>query len=31
VTGVWEVHDGRIALWREYFDAPTLLSHWPTS
>jgi limonene-1,2-epoxide hydrolase len=31
VTGVWEVHDGRITLWREYFDAPTLLSHWPTS
>lgn len=20
VTGVWEVHDGRITLWRDYFD-----------
>lgn len=24
VTGVWEVHDGRITLWRECFDAGTL-------
>jgi limonene-1,2-epoxide hydrolase len=23
VTGVWEVVDGKIALWRDYFDAPT--------
>jgi limonene-1,2-epoxide hydrolase len=20
VTGVWEVHDGKITLWRDYFD-----------
>lgn len=23
VTGVWEVHDGRITLWRDYFDLDT--------
>jgi limonene-1,2-epoxide hydrolase len=23
VTGVWEVHDGRITLWRDYFDEPS--------
>lgn len=30
VTGVWEVHDGRITLWHDYFDANTLLKAWPT-
>jgi limonene-1,2-epoxide hydrolase len=30
VTGVWEVHDGLITVWHEYFDAPTILSKWPT-
>ena len=29
VTGVWEVHDGKITVWRDYFDAATLLSAWP--
>lgn len=29
VTGVWEVQRGRITLWREYFDAPTLFKAWP--
>ena len=32
VRGVWEVHDGRITVWREYFDAPTLMNimkAWP--
>ena len=31
VTGVWEVHNGRITLWREYFDAGTLPKQkaWP--
>jgi limonene-1,2-epoxide hydrolase len=29
VTGVWEVHDGRITLWHDYFDAPTILNVWP--
>lgn len=23
VTGVFEVHDGRITVWRDYFDGPT--------
>jgi len=23
-AGVWEVKDGRITLWRDYFDMPTL-------
>jgi len=23
VTGVWEVHDGKITLWRDYFDLRT--------
>lgn len=26
VTGVWEVHDGRITLWRDYFDLATYTS-----
>jgi limonene-1,2-epoxide hydrolase len=29
VTGVFEVHDGRITVWRDYFDAATILSVWP--
>lgn len=29
VTGVWEVHDGAITLWRDYFDAATILNVWP--
>lgn len=29
VTGVWEVHDGRITLWHDYFDAATILKVWP--
>ena len=24
VTGVWEVHDGRITLWHDYFNLATL-------
>lgn len=24
VTGVFEVHDGRITSWRDYFDLPTI-------
>ncbi len=24
VTGMWEVHDGRITLWRDYFNLPTI-------
>jgi limonene-1,2-epoxide hydrolase len=29
VTGVFEVHDGRITVWRDYFDVTTILSVWP--
>jgi limonene-1,2-epoxide hydrolase len=31
VTGVYEVHDGLITVWRDYFDAPTILSKWPSA
>jgi limonene-1,2-epoxide hydrolase len=31
VTGVYEVRDGRIAVWRDYFDAATILKHWPAA
>jgi limonene-1,2-epoxide hydrolase len=30
VTGVFEVRDGRITYWRDYFDAQTILSQWPS-
>jgi len=30
VTGVFEVHGGKITYWRDYFDAATILSQWPT-
>lgn len=30
VTGVYEVHDGRITYWRDYFDAATIMGQWPT-
>ena len=26
VTGVFEVHDGRISVWNEYFDLATLMN-----
>ena len=29
VTGVYEVHAGRITYGRDYFDAATILSQWP--
>lgn len=29
VTGVFEVRDGKIAVWREYFDLQTLFTAWP--
>jgi limonene-1,2-epoxide hydrolase len=31
VTGVFELHDGKITVWRDYFDAATILSQWPTA
>jgi limonene-1,2-epoxide hydrolase len=30
VCGVFEVEDGLITYWRDYFDAATILSQWPT-
>jgi len=30
VTGVFEVHDGLITVWRDYFDGPTILKVWPS-
>lgn len=29
VTGVFEVHNGLITYWRDYFDAATILNQWP--
>ena len=31
VTGVFEVHDGLITYWRDYYDAPTILSQLPAA
>ena len=31
VTGVYEVHDGLITYWRDYYDAPTILSQLPAA
>ena len=31
VTGVFEVHNGKITLWRDYFDLNMILSKWPTA
>lgn len=31
VTGVLEVHDGLITVWREYFDLATIMKEWPTA
>jgi limonene-1,2-epoxide hydrolase len=31
VTGVFEVHAGRITYWRDYFDLATIMAHWPTA
>jgi limonene-1,2-epoxide hydrolase len=30
VAGVFELRDGRIALWRDYFDLPTIMNEMPT-
>ena len=29
VTGVFEVKDGLISVWRDYFDLATIMTHWP--
>lgn len=31
VTGVFEIHDGLITLYRDYFDLNTIMSKWPTA
>lgn len=31
VTGVFQVKDGKIVYWRDYFDAPSILSKWPSA
>lgn len=31
VTGVYEVHGGRITYWRDYFDLATIMSQWPSA
>jgi limonene-1,2-epoxide hydrolase len=31
MTGVFEVHDGLITFWRDYFDTATIMSQWPVS
>jgi limonene-1,2-epoxide hydrolase len=30
VAGVFQVRDGRIALWHDYFDLPTIMNEMPT-
>ena len=29
VTGVYEIHDGKITVWRDYVDAQSIASKWP--
>lgn len=29
VTGVFEVRNGLIHVWRDYFDLATIMKHWP--
>ena len=31
VTGVYEVHDGLITYWRDYFDVATIMSQMPAA
>lgn len=31
VTGVYEVHQGKITVWRDYFDGPSIYSKWPAA
>lgn len=31
VAGVFEVHDGLVTVWRDYFDAATIVSKWPAA
>lgn len=29
VVGIFEVNDGKVTLWRDYFDLNTIMSQWP--
>ena len=29
VNGVYEVENGQITVWRDYFDLATIMTHWP--
>ena len=31
VTGVFEVQDGKITSWHDYFDVDTIMSKWPAA
>jgi len=31
VTGIFEVKGGKITLWRDYFDLPTIMGKWPAA
>ncbi len=31
ITGVFEVREGLIAYWRDYFDVTSILSQWPSA
>ncbi len=31
VTGVFEVQDGKITSWHDYFDVATIMSKWPAA
>ena len=31
VTGVYEVHDGLITYWRDYFDLASIMGQWPAA
>ncbi|MBI1260115.1 MAG: hypothetical protein GC184_00160 [Rhizobiales bacterium] len=31
VTGIFEIRDGKIALWRDYFDLATIMTKWPSA
>jgi limonene-1,2-epoxide hydrolase len=31
VAGIFEVEDGKITVWHDYFDAATIFSKWPAA
>ncbi len=31
IMSVFEVHNGKICVWRDYFDAATIMSKWPAA